>query len=80
MKPSEFWEMTPNEFIIYCENHKKSNINDMLYLAWHIVALDRQKKLPKLQELIKPQTKTQSDEEMLNVIKSLNDIYGGEVL
>lgn len=55
----------------------------MLFLAWHIEALARQKRLPVLSSLIKdekPIGRQQSDEEMMNMAKLLNAAFGGEVI
>jgi len=43
-----FWDSTPYMVTIYLEAQKKKNTdkyNNNIHLAWHIVALDRQKKL-----------------------------------
>ena len=58
-------------------------MNEMLFLAWHIEALARQKRLPALSSLVKEEKTTgrqQSDEEMMNMAKLLNAAFGGEVL
>lgn len=62
---------------------QKRRMNELLFLAWHIEALARQKRLPALSSLLKeekPSGRQQSDEEMLNMAKLLNAAFGGEVL
>lgn len=62
---------------------QKRKINEMLFLAWHIEALARQKRLPALSNLVKDEKasgRQQSDEEMMNMAKLLNAAFGGEVL
>ena len=48
--------------------------HDLIYLAWHIEAFARQKKLPKLQSLLKkPKVKKQnsmSHDELIRIAKS----------
>jgi len=67
IKPSEFWELTPYEFSLivqYKNEELNSKYNEMLFLAWHIEALQRQKKLPKLDNiLIKKKDKKKSLQE-----------------
>lgn len=86
MKPCEFWELTPKEFKIVLEvyaDKQRERYNDLIYVAWHVEAFQRQKKLPKLSELIKTKKtkkQIQTDEDMFNVVKSINSMYGGEVV
>lgn len=56
--------------------------NDRMSLAWHIAALMRQKKLPKLEKLLHRQrsNKPQTPEEMLSIVKMLNAASGGKVI
>lgn len=63
--------------------NQKRKMNEMLFLAWHIEALARQKRLPALSSLAREEKTTgrqQSDEEMMNMAKLLNAAFGGEVL
>lgn len=69
---------------VYKENQTQS-YKDLIFTAWHMVAFDRQKKLASLTDIYRKMdnklvSKTQSSEEMLNVVKSLNALYGGEVI
>ena len=63
----------------YNENLKNRR-DELLFLAWHVEAFARQKQLPSLQSLIgQGPKKEQTDEEMLNMAKMLNAIFGGEL-
>ncbi len=53
-EPSLFWRLTLREISVILEgatNRRKNDHNDRAWLAWHIEALARQKKLPKLTSL-----------------------------
>nr|WP_276318556.1 phage tail assembly chaperone [Gudongella oleilytica] len=86
LKPEEFWQLTYAELLTLADGRIKSQkrkMNEMLFLAWHIEALARQKKLPALSSLLKDDKTTgkqQSDEEMMNMAKLLNAAFGGEVI
>lgn len=63
MMPWEFWELTPYEFGLVSEGYiqrQRQGLQDKIYLAWHIEALARQKKLPKLDTLLKSVVKKRS--------------------
>lgn len=54
--------------------------NERLWLAWHIVALDRTERLPKLETLlVRPEAprRKQSPEEMLTAMKGIFLAFGG---
>ena len=79
IRPSEFWDITPLEFWIMCEGYIESRnekISEMLYLAWHIEAFARQKKLPNLKKLLRESTKIKrpkkqlSTEHLMKIAKS----------
>lgn len=55
--------------------------NKLAWLAWHVAALSRAKKLPKLEALfVKTRRQTvQSPEQMLTMIRALNAAFGGTV-
>lgn len=80
MKPAEFWELTPAElaawFNGFVENQKEQYKMSIMN-AYYTAALERQKRLPKFETLIKnidkkAHNKKQSTEEMLNAIKAIN--------
>ena len=58
--------------------------NELMFAAWHTAAIARQKTLPDLDDLLiddKPAPhKEQTDDDMLNMCKMLNAMYGGEVV
>ena len=61
LDPSRFWHLTPREASTIMKGASKRLIreqNQTAWLAWHIAALERAKKLPKLETLlIKPKRK-----------------------
>lgn len=84
VKPIEFYEMTPREIENYVNgqlrrielDHEMSVTN-----AWLSAGLERQKRLPKLEELLKKKTKqSQTDRQMLAIVKALNSALGGDVI
>jgi hypothetical protein len=51
------------------------------WLAWHVAALMRVKKLPRLERIAgRSPTRPQTPDEMLAIIKMLNAAYGGSVI
>ena len=86
LKPKAFWRLTYAELATMAESrlrHQKRKMNELVFLAWHIEALARQKRLPALGSLLieeKAAGKRQSDEEMMNIAKLLNAAVGGEVI
>ena len=53
------------------------------WLAWHVVALDRSKRLPPLKQLLgpaKPERKPQTWQEQATIARALNAAYGGRVI
>jgi len=58
--PSHFWRLTLREISVILEGavaRLRRERNENMVLAWHIEALARQKKLPKLDDLIKAEKK-----------------------
>ncbi|HCS73350.1 MAG TPA: hypothetical protein DIW17_05690 [Clostridiales bacterium] len=54
--PFLFWELTPYELTVIIEGHTEQQgekRQELLYLAWHIEALARQKRLPALKKILK---------------------------
>lgn len=52
------------------------------WLAWHIVALDRSKRLPPLKSLLGPskqEKQPQTWQQQLTIVKQLNAAFGGTV-
>lgn len=82
-EPSRFWEITlreaEREFRGLAKVRERET-NERLWLAWHIVALDRTEKLPPLDTLlVKSQPKRpQSGEEKLLAMKSIFLAFGGD--
>lgn len=86
LSPLEFWELTPYEFSLVVNAYAKRREEEaeekltLAYInaAWTIQFLGKNK--PKLESVLKKKSKKEmTDEEMLNQIKILNNILGGEV-
>lgn len=86
ISPLEFWELTPYEFSLVANAYAKRREEEaeerltLAYInaAWTIQFLGKNK--PKLDDVLKKNHKKEmTDEEMLNQIKLLNNILGGEV-
>lgn len=77
----DFWEMTPFELFVCIESFEdkeKERSKELIIQAYCTEAFARMKKLPKLKDLLKDKKK-QTDDEMLEVVKKLNSMLGGEV-
>ena len=78
--------MTPKELELTLEAYadsQREHYNDLIFVAWHVEAFARQKKLSKLSKLIQTKKtikKNQTDEQMLETVKIINAMYGGEVV
>lgn len=86
---SEFWEMTPMELNLVAENYFKKEKKEhgervtLAYLnaSWTIQWLGKKSNHPKpLAELlnIKEENKVMTDDEMLDRVRLLNNMFGGE--
>ena len=80
-----FWQITPKEFDREMRGARKRlerEADERMSLAWHIVALDRTKKLPKLETLLisgkSPRGKAQTPEEHVVAIKTIFLAFGGD--
>jgi hypothetical protein len=84
IKPSEMYEMTPREIENYVNGQiRRLELEQEISItnAWLSAGLERQKRIPRLEELIEKKNKeTQSDSQMLAMVKALNDALGGEVI
>lgn len=87
---SEFWEITPYELQLKAEKYyekKKNRYKDeitLFYLNayWTIQWLGKNKPRP-LEKILKgldKEKKVMTDEQMLNQVKMLNKIFGGDVI
>lgn len=79
--------MTPYELRLYIDSFvkkEKQRQKELVTLAYYIEGFARQKKLPKLEKLIndidKADKKKQTTEDMLETVKKLNAMFGGEVV
>lgn len=82
LDPIEVWNYTPYEIGLICENivdKNKRQIDELLFLSWHIEAFARQKRLPRLERVIndfhKPKNSTLADE----VLKAMAREKGVEI-
>lgn len=80
---ARFWKITPKE--VEREMHgaglrREREHNERAWLAWHIVALDRTKKLPKLETLLisGKQARPQTPEEHELALKAIFLAFGGD--
>lgn len=79
---SEFWRITPYELFLCVEAYseiRKERMQELVIQAYYTEAFARMKKLPKLKDLLK-EKKKQSSEQMLETVKRLNAMLGGEVI
>jgi hypothetical protein len=85
LMPSEFWRLTYAEFVSLAEGYKQRQthrMNELIYLAWHVEAFARQKKMPPLKGLMQDtsEKRQQTDDEMMAACRILNAAFGGEVV
>ena len=87
MSPLEFWEYTPFELSLVLEGYKarkEQEAEEKLTLAyinsaWTIQFMGKNK--PKLEKYLKKKPKkAMTDIEMLNQVKALNNLLGGDVV
>ena len=84
IRPYEFWDMTPKEIFITGEifyEDKQSAIErdlSIAYIASRLVMATKPPKLEALLEATRPK-KEQTLDEMLQIVKQLNTLYGGEI-
>lgn len=82
--PARFWDISLREAdreMRGAVNRQKWEANERMSLAWHIVALDRTKTLPKLDTLMIRRNEVRgkkSPEEMLLAMKSIFLAFGGD--
>jgi len=83
--PARFWQITLKEAdreLSGAMKRRERESDERIWLAWHIVALDRTQKLPQLQDLLaRPTTGTsrrqQTGPEMLAAMKGMFLAFGG---
>jgi len=81
--------MTYAEFFVmlhaYQRGQRRRN-NELIYIAWHVAAFNRQQRLPALQSVLASesaepdQEREQTTEEMITVCKLLTAAFGGKVV
>lgn len=89
ISPLEFWELTPYEFTLMVNSYverKEEESEEKLTIAylnamWTIQFLGG-KNVPKLDDYLnknKKRKREMTDEDMLNQVKFLNNLFGGDV-
>lgn len=82
--PARFWQISLAEAdreMTGAMRRREREANERMSLAWHIVALDRTKKLPNLETLMvksNQPARKKSPEEMLLAMKSIFLAFGGD--
>lgn len=83
--PARFWDITPKEIdreMRGAMQRLEREADERMSFAWHIVALDRTKKLPKLESLLTGakgrRTKAQTPDELLVAMKTIFLAFGGD--
>lgn len=70
MHPAQIWELTPFELGLLFEGYadeKAEQRQALLFLAWHIEAFARQKRLPSLKKLLKDSGKNKKARSRLSM-------------
>lgn len=85
LDPDVFWRKTPREVSLIVEGRSRfleREHNDRAWLAWHIAALSRIKRMPKLDRMMLRPTKEkpQTWEQQLQIVMQLNAAFGGKVV
>ena len=82
--PERFWLITMKEAdreLRGAARRRERETDERMWLAWHIVALDRTEWLPKLQDLLSkapPERRRQTGDEMLMKMKAAFLAFGGD--
>jgi hypothetical protein len=80
--PADFFAMTPWQFSVYCKSYGKkmeAEYQQAAWLAWHIEAFARTKKLPKLKDVLgNNELKKSSKSGMIDYLKAYKLRYGVE--
>lgn len=83
--PWDFWDITPAELNILLEadyENKLYEAKNRIIQAYYTASLQRCKKMPKLQNILKDMDKKDKKpmtaNQMLDVVKQLNAAFGGE--
>lgn len=79
---SQFWQLTPRLVFLTIEaaaRRLEREHNDRAWLAWHVAALTRVKKMPKLQSLTvkRRRRRPQTWQEQLAICKMITAYHGG---
>lgn len=81
--PQKFWDYTPYEVELLIDKYVESEKNtykNLIRLAWFTEAFHREKKLPKIDKILKDKIDKKepaSEAEMLAELKRMNAMLGG---
>jgi hypothetical protein len=80
--PELFWRVTLRTYATVAQAVQRKLVDEHNYrmnLAWHIVALQKQRKLPKLTSMMKsyPRTRPQTKEEMRRIVRMMVETCKG---
>lgn len=84
LDPARFWALTMREVdreMTAAVKRREREGDERIWLAWHIVALDRTKKLPKLETLLssgRRLSRPQTPEEHELALKAIFLAFGGD--
>jgi hypothetical protein len=79
---AEYDDMTPHELSIYADIYAEKaeqEREDKITLVWLGAYFQRVEKLPSLKEVLGKNDEEMTDEEMLEQVKKLNALFGGNV-
>ena len=85
MGEAEFWSLTPRQIdcgFVAAGQRLERAYNDRMSLAWHIAALPRTKKFPKLKSLLQKQRakpEQQSWQQQVDIAKKWTALLGGTI-
>jgi hypothetical protein len=80
-EPDSFWLQTPRLIMAALEGRMRADTDKLAWHAWHVAALSRSKKLPRLDAMLKPKKskKAQTPDAMMAVMNALVMRTGGTI-
>lgn len=91
IKPTEFWDITPEELNIYATEYSKRKMEEFkerlsleyYNAAWTIQWLGKKSQQPqplkKILDNLHKEKKEMTTDQMLNQVRLLNSVFGGEI-
>ena len=74
LDPIKAWDYTPYELTLLCEQvieKNKRDIDELIFVAWHVEAFARQKRLPNLTQLIKDTHRKKNTSRADEILKAM---------